>query len=61
METAVIGLADCKNTIDEGYTIRDTILGKMSALRVAVDEAEMLTAEKYWPYPSYCDLLFGVR
>lgn len=50
-----------KKTIDESYAICDTVLGKMSALRVAVDEAETLTAEKCWPFPSYCDLLFGVR
>ena len=41
--------------------IRDTILGRMSELRVACDEAETLTAKKYWPYPTYGDLLFGVK
>lgn len=47
--------------IQEGYAIRDTVLPKMATLRAAVDEAETLTAESYWPYPSYCDLMFGVR
>ena len=61
LETAVIRLAESKNTIEESYAIRDTVLGKMSALRAAVDEAETLTDETYWPFPSYCDLLFGVR
>ena len=61
LEEAVIRLAESKNTIEESYAIRDTVLGKMSALRVAVDEAETVTAESAWPYPSYCDLLFGVR
>ena len=61
LENAVIQLAEYKNTIEESYAIRDTVLGKMSALRVAVDEAETLVDETYWPFPSYCDLLFGVR
>ena len=61
LENAVIRLAESKNTIEESYAIRDTVLGKMSALRAAVDEAETLTDETYWPFPSYCDLLFGVR
>ncbi|MBO4539933.1 MAG: glutamine synthetase type III, partial [Clostridia bacterium] len=61
LENAVIRLAENKNTIEESYAIRDTVLGKMSALRVAVDEAETLVDETYWPFPSYCDLLFGVR
>lgn len=25
------------------------------------DEAESITADKYWPFPTYGDLLFGVR
>ena len=41
--------------------IRDVILHKMAELRVPCDEAETLTAEKYWPFPTYGDLLFGVR
>ena len=45
----------------ESYMIRDTVLAKMSELRLPCDEAETLTAKKYWPFPTYGDLLFGVR
>ena len=41
--------------------IRDELLPKMSQLRAAADEAEIMTAETYWPFPSYGDLLFGVK
>jgi len=41
--------------------IRDVMLGKMDALRAPCDKAETLTAEKYWPFPTYGDLLFGVK
>ena len=41
--------------------IRDEVLPKMEALREAADEAESITAEEYWPFPSYSELLFGVR
>ena len=41
--------------------IRDDILPAMANLRAAADEAETLTAEKYWPFPTYGKLLFGVR
>jgi glutamine synthetase len=41
--------------------IRDTVLAKMSELRLACDEAETLTKKSYWPFPTYGDLLFGVR
>ena len=41
--------------------IRDEMLQKMAELRVACDEAETLTAEKYWPFPTYDKLLFSVK
>ncbi len=37
------------------------IIPKMQALREAVDSAEQLTERSAWPYPSYGDLMFGVR
>ena len=41
--------------------IRDKVLVKMEELRAVCDEAETLTAKSYWPFPTYGDLLFGVR
>ncbi|MBQ8812899.1 MAG: glutamine synthetase III [Lachnospiraceae bacterium] len=40
---------------------KDVVLGAMSALRSNVDEMETITDAKYWPYPSYGDLLFGIK
>ena len=40
---------------------KDVILDAMSALRTNVDEMETMTNAKYWPYPSYGDLLFSVK
>ena len=40
--------------------VRDDILPKMAAVRVAADEAETLTDSKYWPFPTYGDLLFKI-
>ncbi len=54
-------LADADSVITEGYMIRDEILPKMSELRAACDEAETVTAENFWPFPTYGELLFGVR
>ena len=38
-----------------------TAFATMEALRSAVDELETITDSKYWPYPSYTDLLFSVK
>ena len=61
LEQAVVGLADAGDVGSQAAAIRDTVLPKMSELRLACDEAETLTAKKYWPFPTYGDLLFGVR
>ncbi len=40
---------------------KDVIIPDMNELRTVCDEAETLTAEEFWPFPTYGDLLFGVR
>ena len=51
------GLEDIKKTSE---AVRDDVLPKMDDLRSYVDEAEMLTSEECWPFPSYGKLLFSV-
>ena len=41
--------------------VRDEMLPKMDNLRKYVDEAEMLTSQRDWPFPSYGQLLFSVN
>ncbi|MBO4534562.1 MAG: glutamine synthetase type III, partial [Clostridia bacterium] len=45
----------------ESRIIRDDVLPLMGQLREAADQAEGMVDNKAWPFPSYCDLLFGVR
>lgn len=61
LEDAVLLLGEAEDIGTEANMIRDTVLVKMGELRVACDEAENLTAKKYWPFPSYADLLFSVQ
>ena len=60
-DSSLIRLRAIDDVTDSAFVIRDVILQKMAELRVACDEAETLTAKKYWPFPTYGDLLFGVR
>ena len=39
---------------------RDKIFAAMRELRIDVDGLETLVAKKYWPYPSYGQILFSV-
>ena len=61
LEDAVMKVKEISDVKEEGYAIRDNILSKMSELRAVADEVETLTAESYWPFPTYGELLFGVR
>lgn len=61
LEEALVSLHIVEDTTAEAEAIRDNILVRMGELRLACDEAETVTAKKYWPFPSYGDLLFSVR
>ena len=55
--SAVEGITDITTL---SYAYRDEIHTCMHTLRVSCDEAETITADKYWPFPTYDKLLFGV-
>ncbi len=38
----------------------DKVLPVMNAMRACADEMEVHTAKKYWPFPTYGDILFSV-
>ena len=61
LESAVLELKNAESVKEESFAIRDTILGKMAALRAVADEAETQTSSDYWPFPTYGELLFGVK
>lgn len=61
LEVAVAEYKKIEDVMESSEFIRDEIIPKMEALRAPADEAESLTAEKYWKYPTYGKLLFGVR
>ncbi|MBQ3782629.1 MAG: glutamine synthetase III [Lachnospiraceae bacterium] len=60
LEGKLASLVNYENITKTSEAMRDEILPAMEKLRTYVDEAEMLTSEKYWPFPSYGKLLFSV-
>ena len=60
LDASLITLGMTSNITAQAELIRDEVLPKMSLLRAPADEAETLTAKKFWPFPTYGDLLFGV-
>lgn len=61
MEQTLVTLKTLPSVRTASEMIRDILLGNMSVLRVGVDEAETLCDASFWPYPTYGDLLFGVK
>ena len=48
----------------EGYELalycKDDVIPAMNAVRKSADELEMAVGKKYWPFPTYSDLLYRV-
>ena len=61
LEESIAKLRTLSDVTEAACFIRDQLLARMTELRAAADEAEVLTAAEDWPFPTYGDLLFGVR
>ncbi|MCC8130913.1 MAG: glutamine synthetase III [Ruminococcus sp.] len=61
LEEAVNEYKKLTDVTEAAMFIKDSVIPKMDALRAPCDEAETVTAKSYWPFPTYGDLLFGVR
>lgn len=61
LENALIKTQDTGDIEEQACDLRDTVLTRMQELRIVCDEAETVTAKKYWPFPTYGDLLFSVK
>ena len=60
LSEAVTKAAAVSDPQEKAHYYQQHVLSKMNQLRKIGDSMEADTAKKYWPYPSYTDLLFGV-
>jgi glutamine synthetase len=63
METLEASVVDEKafaDILEEAKYYRNTVFAGMESTRETADAIESLVGEKYWPYPTYGDLLFSV-
>lgn len=60
LEATLAGAAEVEGAENLANYYHDSVFTAMNDLRVAADQMETLTAEKYWPMPTYDKLLFGV-
>lgn len=60
LEESVNAKKDFSNVLDAANYYRNTVFAEMEETRAIADEIESLVGEKYWPYPTYGELLFSV-
>ena len=61
LETAIAEAKKNKDNFARAKAFELEVLPKMQNIRSEVDRAERITSLEAWPYPTYADMLFGVR
>ena len=61
LENKVAEVSKIKSSEEGALYCRDYILPAMHRARVAADEIEKIVGREYWCYPTYGDLMLGVR
>ena len=61
LEAAMEGLREQHDTMAAARYYRDRVFPAMQSLRAVVDAMELRCGAKYWPYPSYGEILFSVK
>ena len=61
LEEALAKAGGLEDVTEEAMYYKDSVIPAMAAPRADADALETITAKKYWPYPSYGDLLFSVK
>ena len=61
LEKAVENAQKKTGSLEKAEYYRDKVLTVMRDARESADRLEKLTDEKYWPFPTYNALLYGVE
>jgi glutamine synthetase len=60
LENAILESKEEREIFAHASFYRDKVFTAISELRLVVDELETLVARKYWPFPTYAELLYSV-
>ncbi len=60
LETALGNMPEDENAYELAESLRGTVQPRMERLREAVDKLECIVDKKYWPLPSYGEMLFRI-
>jgi len=60
LEKAILDTKEERSILEQARFYREKVFAAMVELRLDVDGLETLVAKKYWPYPSYGQILYSV-
>ncbi|WP_122639459.1 glutamine synthetase III family protein [Romboutsia sp. Marseille-P6047] len=60
LDNLLINSKDYEGTLSTAKYYKDNIIPAMQEVRAVADELEFIVSDKYWPYPTYGDLLFSI-
>ena len=60
LEAVIIKAHGISDIFEASRCYHDEVFATMQALRAIADQLETMVAEKYWPFPTYEELLFNV-
>ncbi len=61
LEASIADAARVSDPMEQGLFYREKVLPLMASLRAVCDRLESYCSEEVWPFPTYGELLFGVR
>ncbi len=60
LDELLIAAKECAEGREAAEFFAEKVVPAMQELRACADETELCTAKKYWPFPTYGDILFSV-
>ncbi|MBP1544221.1 MAG: glutamine synthetase III [Oscillospiraceae bacterium] len=60
LNAAIISAQDKKEAYAKAVSCHNEVFTTMQSLRAVVDGLESIVGEKYWPYPTYDELLYNI-
>ena len=60
LEDALAASGEDREILERARFYRDVVFAAMSELRLVADELETIVANKFWPLPTYAELLYSV-
>lgn len=60
LEEAIVAAKDIEDLYENAKAYREKVFASMQNLRAVADELETIVSSKYWPFPTYTELLFNI-